>query len=167
MAQSPGAPANTGRDPAGRFTKGSRHNPGGKPKGARHRATQAVEALLFGNVEAIARTLVKAGKAGEAWAVKAALVGMLPTRSKRIDQPLDLKAPSSSQEAVAQIAWLVSAVARGEVDIDAGQALIQGLQSYVGGCAIGEIERKAVEGLAAIERLKAELADMVAKARMG
>src|SRR6516225_1059040 len=142
MAQSPGAPANTGRDPAGRFTKGSRHNPGGKPKGARHRATQAVEALLFGNVEAIARTLVKA-----------ALVGMLPTRSKRIDQPLDLKAPSSSQEAVAQIAWLVSAVARGEVDIDAGQALIQGLQSYVGGCAIGEIERKAVEGLAAIERL--------------
>jgi hypothetical protein len=163
----PGRPAIAGRNPDGRFAKGNRINPNGKPLGARHRATQMVDALVFKNVQGMAQVLIREGLAGQGWAVKAALTGMLPSRSRRIDQPIDLPAPTSTEEATAQIAMLVSSIAKGEVDIDAAQVLIAGLQGYIGGCSVAEIERKSEEDRTEIARLKIELAEMLAKVRIG
>jgi hypothetical protein len=157
------APANAGRNPDGTFAKGNRINPAGKPKGARHRATQMVDALLFRNVRGISEVLIREGLAGQGWAVKAALTGMLPTRSRRIDEPIDLKLPASVDEAAAQIAWLASSIAKGAVDIDVAQTLIGALQAFVQAHNVATIERRAEQGLEEIVRLKAELAEMVAR----
>jgi hypothetical protein len=52
-------PVNTGRKPDGNFAPGNRVNPHGKPKGARDKATQMVDKLLYANVKGIAEVLVR------------------------------------------------------------------------------------------------------------
>ena len=52
------SPENTGRNPDGTFAKGNAINLAGKPKGARHRTTLAIEALLEGEVSTPERNYI-------------------------------------------------------------------------------------------------------------
>src|SRR6516162_9210224 len=76
--------ANTARNQRGRpFTKGQSGNPAGKPKGARHRATLAAEALLDGEAEALTRKVIELALEGNIFALKICLDRILPPRRER------------------------------------------------------------------------------------
>src|SRR5215472_5185933 len=64
----------TGRDEGGRFQPG---NPG-RPKGARHKATLAAEALLDGEAEGLTRKCVEAALGGDMAALRICMDRILP-----------------------------------------------------------------------------------------
>ena len=76
-------PEITGAKQGGRFQKGRSGNPAGKPKGARHRATLAAEALLDGEAEALTRKAVELALAGDGIALRA--VTKMAAREERVD----------------------------------------------------------------------------------
>ena len=80
------------------FGQGESGNPAGRPKGARSRATQALERILDGDAEDILRKAVEMAKAGDATAIRLCLDRMMPARKDRtisfelppIETPADL-----------------------------------------------------------------------------
>jgi hypothetical protein len=54
----------------GRFKKGQSGNPAGKPKGARHKTTLAIQALLEGEAENITRKAIEAALNGDMTAIR-------------------------------------------------------------------------------------------------
>ena len=122
--------AKTGRDTSGRFKPG---NPG-RPRGARHKTTLAVLALMEGEAESITRTCIEAAKAGDLTAIRLVLDRLLPPAKER---PLRVKLPDVvSLEDVAQAqAAILKAVAAGELLPTEGATL----------AGIVESRRKAIE----------------------
>src|SRR5436190_21458026 len=74
----------TARTERGTFGRG---NPG-KPKGARHRTTLAVEALLDGEAEGLTRKAIKMALAGDTVALRLCMDRIAPARK---DRPVVLK----------------------------------------------------------------------------
>lgn len=100
----------TGRDEAGRFAPGNK----GKPRGARHRTTRAVEALLQGEAEQITRKLIQAALEGDPTALRLSIERLAPARKDStvtFDLP-QLKRPS---DAVAALGAVTEAVAAGQL----------------------------------------------------
>jgi hypothetical protein len=94
---------NSGRNTDGTFATG---NPG-KPKGARHRATQAALALLEGEAEALTRKAVETALAGDVSALRLCLDRIAPPRK---DAPVTFTLPSMTTAAdAAQAAGAVLA----------------------------------------------------------
>ena len=122
--------AKTGRDTSGRFKPG---NPG-RPRGAHHKTTLAVLALMEGEAESITRTCIEAAKAGDLTAIRLVLDRLLPPAKER---PLRVKLPDVvSLEDVAQAqAAILKAVAAGELLPTEGATL----------AGIVESRRKAIE----------------------
>ena len=76
--------ANTAEVQRGRpFLKGVSGNPAGKPKGARHKTSLAVEALLEGEAENITRKAIEMAKAGDITAIKLVLERLVPAKRER------------------------------------------------------------------------------------
>ena len=71
-------PKTAGRTSAGRFAAG---NPG-KPRGARHKATQAALTLLEGEGEALARKAVEMALNGDVIALRLCLERLVPVRKE-------------------------------------------------------------------------------------
>jgi hypothetical protein len=88
-------------------TRGRPFAPGnpGKPKGARHRATRAMEALLDGESEALTRRAIEMALAGDSTAMRLCMDRLLPALRER---PVAV-------DAVAASASLLAAVAAGEI----------------------------------------------------
>jgi hypothetical protein len=97
-------------------TRGRPFVPGnpGKPKGARHRATRAMEALLDGEGEALTRKAIELALAGDATALRLCMDRLLPALRER---PIAVELPpvTGSQDAVAASAALLAAVTAGEI----------------------------------------------------
>lgn len=110
-------PENTGRNPDGTFAQGNMH--GGKPKGARHKVTLAVEALLEGEHEALTRKAIEKALEGDSVALRLCLDRIAPPRK---DGPItfDMPAIKSANETLQASAALLDAVAAGEVTPDEG-----------------------------------------------
>ena len=72
------------------FKPGQSGNPAGRPKGARHRTTLAIEALLDGEGEAITRKAIEAAKAGDMVAIRLVLDRICPPRKSR---PIHIELP--------------------------------------------------------------------------
>jgi hypothetical protein len=104
-------PVNNGRDTKnGRFTK---DNPG-RPLGSRNKYVLAVEAILDGESEALARKAVEMALAGDTVAMRLCLERIAPPRK---DRPVSFPLPKieSAAEGPALTASLLDAVAAGEV----------------------------------------------------
>jgi hypothetical protein len=124
-----------------------------------------LETIMKDNAKSLADVMVREGKAGQGWAVRLALAPLLPAKVKKIDEPIDLPPPTSTQEATEKIAHLASLIASGGIDVDIAQVLIDALRSYIAGQAVAELERRAGEGYGTIERLQAELAGLMTRAK--
>src|SRR5262245_41832744 len=88
-------------------------NPG-RPKGARNRATIAVEAMLDGEAEAITRTAIDLAKAGDTVALRLCLDRIAPPRK---DRPVmvELPAIATAGDVVAALSATLAAMARGDL----------------------------------------------------
>ena len=102
---------NTGdRKPDGTFAHG---NPG-KPKGSRHRATQAVSALLEGQQEALTQKAIDKALEGDVTALRLCLDRIAPPRK---DSPVmfDLPRIETSGDAAVAAGSILTAVSDGDV----------------------------------------------------
>jgi hypothetical protein len=99
------------------FQKGMSGNPAGKPKGARHKATRAVEALLDGEAEALTRKAIEKALGGDTVALRLCLDRLCPPRKSR---PIDLDLPPSDDafDASKFFDMVMRGVADGEVTPD-------------------------------------------------
>ena len=97
-----------------RWRKGQSGNPSGKPRGARHRATLAAEALLDGEAEALTRKAIEKAKEGDTVALRLCLERILPARKDRAVS-LDLPEIETAADVLKSIAALLASVAGGEL----------------------------------------------------
>jgi hypothetical protein len=104
----------TSLKPRTRFAPGQSGNPAGKPKGTRHRATLAVEALLEGEADKLTRKAVDLALAGDTTALRLCLERIAPPRKDRA-VAFALADLVNAEDAVRAMAALVGAVAAGEL----------------------------------------------------
>jgi hypothetical protein len=118
-------------------------NPG-KPKGARNRATVAVEAMLDGEAEAITRAAIDLAKAGDTVALRMCLDRIAPPRK---DRPVVFDVPEieTAGDVVSAISATVAAMSRGDLT-PSEAATVAGLL---------DAKRKAIETLELEQRIAA------------
>jgi len=131
---------NNGRNTDGTFGKG---NPG-KPKGARHKATQAALALLDGEAEALTRKAVDMALAGDGTALRLCLERIAPPRK---DAPVrfDLPPMEGAESAASAMGAILASVASGDLTPSEASGLAGIVEGY----------RKALETTELEARLKA------------
>ncbi len=96
---------------------GQSGNPKGRPKGARNKATMAMEALLDGEAEAIARKAIEKAKEGDMVAIRLCLERILPAvRSRPIE--IDLPPVETAKDITTAHGAVIAAMARGEITPD-------------------------------------------------
>lgn len=115
----------SGRDTAGRFGPG---NPG-KPRGARHKATQAALALLDGEAGALTRKAVEMALAGDTTALRLCLERIAPPRR---DAPVRFTLPKmeTARDAAKAAGAVLEAVAAGELTPTEGAHLMALVETY-------------------------------------
>ncbi|MBP2159551.1 MULTISPECIES: DUF5681 domain-containing protein [Asticcacaulis] len=127
-----------GRTTAGRFGPG---NPG-RPQGARHKATLAIEALLEGEAEALGRKAIEMALAGDAAALRLCMDRLAPPRKGRT-VTFDIPGVDTSRDIVKALQALMSAVAGGEVTPEEAVSI----------SSVLEVKRKAIETIELEARL--------------
>src|SRR5437763_14031314 len=137
------------RSPGKPFPPG---NPG-RPKGARHQARLAAEALLDGESEALTRKAVEAALGGDMAALRLCLDRIVPPRRER---PVNFRIPplKSAEDAAVAMAAITEAVAAGELLLGgAGSAAAVG-ERFVRTIEAGDVEQRqrALEAAAAGKR---------------
>jgi Family of unknown function (DUF5681) len=97
-------------------TRGRPFAPGnpGRPKGSRHKTTQAMQVLLDGEGEALTRKAIELALAGDATALRLCMDRLLPALRER-PIAVDLPPLTGPKDAVAASAALLAAVTAGEI----------------------------------------------------
>ena len=129
--------ANTGRNPDGTFAPGTP----GKPKGSRHRATQAVQALLDGEAQAITLKAVQMALEGDGAALRLCLERIVPPRR---DAPISFSLPpmATASDAATAAASVLAAVADGEMTPTEGAHVMALIETYRRTLETTEIEKR-------------------------
>ena len=102
-------PENAGRDQGGRWVPGQSGNLAGKPRGARHQTTRAIEALFDGEAEALTRRAVELAMDGNTVALRLCLERIAPPRK---DSPVQIhiRPMKTAGDAVSATAAVIEAV---------------------------------------------------------
>jgi len=133
----------SGRNTDGTFGPG---NPG-KPKGTRHKATQAALALLDGEAEALTRQAVTLALGGDTTALRLCLERIAPPRR---DAPVtfDLPPMETARDAAKAAGAVLGAVAEGELTPGEGAALMALVEGFRRTLETSELEARvaALEG---------------------
>jgi hypothetical protein len=119
------------------FAKG---NPG-RPKGARHRATLAAEALLDGEAEALTRKAIEAALRGDPIALRLCLDRILPPRRER---PLRFALPpmNTAADAVGAMAAIAAEVANAEITPGEANDLASLVLAFVNSLQVNEFDQR-------------------------
>ncbi len=104
------------------FQKGQSGNPAGRPVGARHKTTLAIQSLLDGEGEALTRRAIELALAGDMVALRLCLERLAPPR-KDAPVALDLPPVATAADIVAAQSAILAAVASGEITPSEGAAL--------------------------------------------
>ena len=130
----------SGRNSDGTFAAG---NPG-KPKGARHKATQAALALLDGEAEALTRQAVTMALDGDTTALRLCLERIAPPRR---DAPVtfDLPHMETARDAATAASAVLEAVALGDLTPTEGAHLMGLVEAYRRTLETTEIEARMAE----------------------
>jgi hypothetical protein len=132
-----------GRNTDGTFGPG---NPG-KPKGTRHKATQAAQALLDGEAEALTRQAVTMALDGDGAALRLCLERIAPPRR---DAPVtfDLPPMQSAADAAKAAGAVLGAVADGDLTPTEGAHIMALVETYRRTLETTELEARvaALEG---------------------
>ena len=96
-------------------------NPG-RPRGARHKTTLAIEALLDGQAEALTQKAIELALRGDMTAIKLCLDRIAPPRKGR-PTPLALPAVDTAQGVQVALTAIVAAVAGGVLSPEEGGAV--------------------------------------------
>lgn len=140
-------PETTGtKQAAGRFRPGQSGNPAGRPRGSRHAALAALDAIGEKGAMAVLRKVVSSAKRGDLRAAEILLRRLWPEGKGR---PVTFTLPTLQQTAdvVTATAAIAAAVAAGELTPDEGQAVAAVLETHRRAIETEELERR----LAALE----------------
>lgn len=131
----------TGRDQAGRFVPGRSGNPAGRPKGARHAALVALDAIGAEGAERVLRKVLDLAEQGDLKAADILLRRLWPERKGR---PVNLDLPPVRQAAdlPAALGRIAQAVAEGEITPEEAQALASVLEAQRRAIELCELERR-------------------------
>lgn len=129
-------------------TRGRPFQPGnpGRPKGARHRTTLAIEALLEGEHEALTRKAIEKALEGDTVALRLCLDRLAPPRK---EAPISFQLPpiKTASDAVEAGSAVLAAVAEGEITPDEAGRVLALLTAHKTMVTAGELE----ERIAALE----------------
>ena len=126
------------------FSKG---NPG-RPKGARHKATRAIEALLEGDAHEIGRKCIEMAKDGDATALRLAMARICPVRRARIR--FNLPPVEDMGDLPKALSAVLEATADGSLAPDEGSAIASTLTQQQRMFESVELERR----IAALEEAR-------------
>ena len=133
----------SGRNADGTFTAGN----AGKPKGTRHKATQAVLALLDGEAVALTRQAVTMALDGDGAALRLCLERIAPPRR---DAPVqfDLPRMETARDAAKAAGAVLEAVAEGDLTPTEGAHIMALVETYRRTLETSELEARvaALEG---------------------
>ena len=129
---------------AGRWQPGQSGNPAGRPKGARHAALMALDAIGEAAAREVMGAVVTAAVAGDMRASEILLRRLWPERKGR---PLmvDLPSITGAADLPAAVGAVVQSVAAGDLTADEGQAI----------AAMLEGQRRAIETAELAARIEA------------
>jgi hypothetical protein len=135
----------SGRNTDGTFGPGN----SGKPKGTRHKATQAALALLDGEAEALTRQAVTMALGGDATALRLCLERIAPPRR---DAPVtfDLPPMETARDAAKAAGAVLGAVADGDLTPTEGAHIMALVETYRRTLEATELEAR----LAALEAVQ-------------
>ena len=116
---------NTGRNADGTFSHG---NPG-KPRGARHKATLAVEEILEGEAEGLTRKAVELALEGDTTALRLCLERIAPAKK---DAPVNFELPAvgTAQEATEAAQAVLRAISCGDLTPLEGASLMGVVEQF-------------------------------------
>src|SRR5260370_42553829 len=130
------------------FQNGQSGNPTGRPRGARTRRTLALEAIMEGESEVIARKAIEMAKGGHMAAIRLVMDRMAPVHK---DRAVDFELPplNTPADAVSASAAIAAAVAAGDLTpIEAAQlskvvhAYVQALEAHVFEQRVARLEQE-------------------------
>jgi hypothetical protein len=129
------------------FQKGQSGNPSGRPKGARNKATLAMEILLDGETDRLARKAVEMALAGDTTALRLCLERIMPARK---DRPVTFALPKleTPADAVTATAALVDAVASGDITPGEAAELSKLVEGFIRAVEVHDVQVR-------LERLEA------------
>lgn len=124
-------------------TRGAPFKPGnpGRPRGARHKVTLAVESLLEGQHEALTQKAIEKALEGDTVALRLCLDRIAPPRR---DASITLTLPpvKTAGDAVAASSAVLDAVAAGEVTPDEAGRVMALLTAHKAIVEAGDLERR-------------------------
>ena len=130
----------TDRAENGQFVPGN----SGRPKGARHKTTLAIEALLDGEGATLTRKAIELALAGDTVALRLCLERLCPARK---DSPVNFAVPKmeSAADASQAIGAILEAVGAGELTPTEASNLSGLIDSYRRALETEDLERRVTE----------------------
>jgi Family of unknown function (DUF5681) len=134
-------PETTGEKQGPRWQSGQSGNPAGRPKGARHAALLALDAIGAKAGNDIMAAVVAAAKGGDMRAADILLRRLWPERKGRTVM-LELPAMRSAADLPAVVGAITGAVAAGDLTPDEGQALAAVVETHRRAIETADLERR-------------------------